>query len=182
MPADMKELIADAAKTLVIDENVKKLTVKDIVEKCHITRQTFYYHFEDIPHLLQWILEQEIREMHDSARSKDSMEERLRYFFTMAVQLTPYIRKTMESSYGEELRHLLKEESFQLLLDIVREENLYRGLSREELKLVLRYHSQAIIGFLLDWSDQDTENLDAIVHTVYRILNGEIMPAGKTDR
>lgn len=39
MPADMKEAIAQAARTLLTAQHVKKLTVKDLVEQCHITRQ-----------------------------------------------------------------------------------------------------------------------------------------------
>lgn len=57
MPVDMKEIIADAVETLLFENKVKKLTVKDIVAECNITRQAFYYHFEDIPELLRWILE-----------------------------------------------------------------------------------------------------------------------------
>ena len=34
-----------------MEKNKKKLTVKDIVDECQITRQAFYYHFEDIPEL-----------------------------------------------------------------------------------------------------------------------------------
>ena len=46
---DMKEIIAEAARKLILEKKVKKLTVKDIVEECQITRQAFYYHFEGIP-------------------------------------------------------------------------------------------------------------------------------------
>ena len=59
MAADMKQTIAQAAKTLLMEKNVKKLTVKDIVEECQITRQAFYYHFEDIPDLFRWMLERD---------------------------------------------------------------------------------------------------------------------------
>lgn len=59
MPVDMKEVIAQAAMKLLIEKHAKKLTVKDIVEECHITRQTFYYHFADIPEMFRWILEQQ---------------------------------------------------------------------------------------------------------------------------
>ena len=48
----MKKTIAEAASNLLFEKKVKKLTVKDIVEECHITRQAFYYHFEDIPDLI----------------------------------------------------------------------------------------------------------------------------------
>ena len=52
MAIDMKKTIAEAASNLLFEKKVKKLTVKDIVEECHITRQAFYYHFEDIPDLI----------------------------------------------------------------------------------------------------------------------------------
>ena len=39
---DMKVIIAEAAKKRVTEKNVKRLTVKDIVGDCGITRQTFY--------------------------------------------------------------------------------------------------------------------------------------------
>lgn len=45
--------MAEAVKRLLMQKKVKKLTVKDIVDECSITRQTFYYHFEDIPDLLK---------------------------------------------------------------------------------------------------------------------------------
>ena len=38
---DMKEIIAEAARKLILEKKVKKLTVKDIVEECQITRQAF---------------------------------------------------------------------------------------------------------------------------------------------
>ena len=54
MQVNAKDSIAQAAKSLVMKKGVKRLTVKDIVEECHITRQAFYYHFEDIPALFRW--------------------------------------------------------------------------------------------------------------------------------
>ena len=52
MAIDMKKTIAEAASNILFEKKVKKLTVKDIVEECHITRQAFYYQFEDIPDLI----------------------------------------------------------------------------------------------------------------------------------
>ena len=39
---DMKEVIASAARKLILEKKVKKLTVKDFVEESQITRQAFY--------------------------------------------------------------------------------------------------------------------------------------------
>ena len=57
MTIGTEELIVQAVERLLMQKKVKKLTVKDIVEECGITRQTFYYHFRDIPDLLKWVLE-----------------------------------------------------------------------------------------------------------------------------
>lgn len=53
MTIGTEELIVQAVERLLMQKKVKKLTVKDIVEECGITRQTFYYHFRDIPDLLK---------------------------------------------------------------------------------------------------------------------------------
>ena len=80
MSDDMKETIAEAAKYLIFKKQVRKLTVKDIVNECQITRQTFYYHFEDIPGLFRWILKQDEKQMLHAV-SSDSTEKTLKYFF-----------------------------------------------------------------------------------------------------
>ena len=59
------------------------------------------------------------------------------------------------------------------------EEGLYQDCTRFEVKLILRYHSQAILGLFRDWTEDDTKNLDQIVHTVFRILTEGISPREK---
>ena len=78
MAADMKESIAQAAKALLLESGIKKLTVKEIVEKCQITRQAFYYHFEDIPALVRWILEQDTKHAMQEFQNLDDGEPCLR--------------------------------------------------------------------------------------------------------
>lgn len=45
MPIDMKLVISGQFKELVRRGNVDKITVTALIEECHISRQTFYYHF-----------------------------------------------------------------------------------------------------------------------------------------
>ena len=61
----------------------------------------------------------------------------------------------------------------ELCNSIVEEENLIRNNSRQELKLILRYHSHVIFGIFQDWTLEDTKNLDMIVHEVYLIMMGK---------
>lgn len=75
MAVDTKELIAEAVKRLLMQKKVKKLTVKDIVDECSITRQTFYYHFEDIPDLLKWVLERGTDKMVEETLTQGNAEK-----------------------------------------------------------------------------------------------------------
>ena len=75
MPDDRKELIAAAARRLLLRRDGKKLTVTDIVNECHITRQTFYYHFEDIPDLLLWMMKRNLKRNMQEASMQSTPEE-----------------------------------------------------------------------------------------------------------
>ena len=112
MPTDMKRLIAEAAQTLLLERRVKKLTVKDIVEQCHITRQAFYYHFEGIPELLRWMIDGYFEQVMRETMAQENDEAGLRCFFVLALSAVPYVEHGMKSNYGEELKLLLRQ-SFQ---------------------------------------------------------------------
>ena len=105
MAIDMKKTIAEAASNLLFEKKVKKLTVKDIVEECHITRQAFYYHFEDIPDLIHWVLYQETEVVLEECIAQQDLEKGLRHFFEIAIQLQPYAIRGMQSNYGDECTH-----------------------------------------------------------------------------
>ena len=47
-----KELITDTFWQLLEEKPYNKITVQDIVDRCDVNRNTFYYHFQDIPTLM----------------------------------------------------------------------------------------------------------------------------------
>ncbi len=63
MPINKKEVIADAFVSLAQRKNADKITVKDLVEACGISRQTFYYHFQDILEVIEWSMQPAMQEM-----------------------------------------------------------------------------------------------------------------------
>lgn len=175
---DMKETIAQAAKSILLERNVKKLTVKDIVEVCQITRQAFYYHFEDIPALFRWILERDTQRTLLEAKALGNGEARLRCLFIMGINALPYMKKGMESNYRDELEQMLAQYLQRLFEQVCDAEGLYQTCTRAEVKLILRYHSQAILGILRNWTAEDTKNLDQIVHVAFRLMTEGISPVG----
>ena len=63
MPIDMKLVISGQFKELVRRGNVDKITVTALIEECHISRQTFYYHFQDINDVMEWSVRRETEQL-----------------------------------------------------------------------------------------------------------------------
>lgn len=58
--SDTKRRLAMALKELLQEKPLKKITIQDIVERSHMTRQSFYYHFQDIYEVLELICQYEL--------------------------------------------------------------------------------------------------------------------------
>lgn len=173
MPIDMKEIIAETANSLIFEKKLKKITVKDIVAECNITRQAFYYHFEDIPELLKWILEKNAKKTLEVCLEQKDPESALRYFFRVAINIRPYAESGVQSNYGAEVEKLLNDSIYIFFRKAWEKREVFDSYSEMEQHVLLKYHSQAIIGILKDWTKEDTKNMDEIVHQVHLILQGK---------
>ena len=56
MTSPAKESVQRAFLELLEERSLRDITVKDIVQRCGVNRNTFYYHFKDIPSLLEEIV------------------------------------------------------------------------------------------------------------------------------
>lgn len=176
MPVDMKETIAEAAWELILTGKDQKLTVKDIVEKCHITRQAFYYHFDDIPDLMEWVLKQNSEKLMAEALALEDGEAGLKYLFSFALNIQSIVRKGMLSGYRDEMELLLKNVFDSFLERVAEEQHFYDDYKRSEFRLIVRYHSRAIMGILRDWGDAGRKDMDQEVHLIWQILMGKVVP------
>lgn len=131
MPDDRKELIAAAARRLLLRRDGKKLTVTDIVNECHITRQTFYYHFEDIPDLLLWMMKRNLKRSMQEASMQSTPEESLKYLITLSLSSRLFVEKAMHAGYREELERLVTQSFNSLIERILRRWHFPPGCTRE---------------------------------------------------
>ncbi len=63
MSRGTKKRIADALRELMSTAPMQKITVKQLVDKAEITRQGFYYHFQDVYSVLEWDVQYHFREL-----------------------------------------------------------------------------------------------------------------------
>ena len=149
MAIDMKKTIAEAASSLLFEKRVKKLTVKDIVEECHITRQAFYYHFEDKFDLVNWYFQSGATQFlvtrgHYASWSTllTDLEEYLLQNKTFYVNALAY---TGQNCLQEYVFHYLSVMFGQRLLSLV------PSATERDCQFTGNFLSGAMVGLLLPW-------------------------------
>ena len=84
MASLMKREIKRTFLELLEQRLFSQITVKDIVEACGINRNTFYYHYADLPALVEELIDEEIghfvRQEQSFSSLEESMAEALAFF------------------------------------------------------------------------------------------------------
>ena len=95
---EMKYRLAEAVKVCMKTTSVEKITVKEIVDACGTTRQTFYRHFQDKYDLVNWyfdkLAQQSIKQMGVSL----TLEEGLTYKFAFVRAEKDFFTAAFKSS------------------------------------------------------------------------------------
>ena len=70
-----KYAFADSLKKMLETKTLEHITVTDIVQDCGTTRQAFYYHFDDIYSLLEWVYIQEAASLLENHRDINTWQQ-----------------------------------------------------------------------------------------------------------
>lgn len=81
-----EKAIKESFMKLLNDKPLSKISVRDIVEDCGINRNSFYYHFQDIPTLLEEIITEQADEIIAHYPSISSLDECFNSAFQFAIQ------------------------------------------------------------------------------------------------
>lgn len=86
MPGFTKQAIRNSFMKLLNERPVSQITVKDIVQDCGINRNSFYYHYQDIPSMIEEIILEETDEIIRRHPTVDSLEEGLDVAVSFAMK------------------------------------------------------------------------------------------------
>ena len=168
MPPFAKREIKNSFIKLLTERPISQITVKDIVEDCGVNRNSFYYHFQDIPDLICYMMEQGSKELLENCLAQPTLEDKIRYLLSVALNAHPLIQRTISTSYQSELEPLLLEQFYSFFDQLTNESAssslVSDSLTASQRKLLLRYHSLAFLGLVRTWSKDDSAHMDEIVH------------------
>ena len=99
-----KRALSAAMKELMAERPMEKIRIGDIVERCNMNRQSFYYHFRDKYDLVNWIFYTEF--FADIQRSFDKpgwelMEKMCQFFYENRTFYTNALQVRGQNSFSE---------------------------------------------------------------------------------
>ena len=154
MTSSTKESLAAALKQMLSVKPIEKITVKDLVEICGVNRQTFYYHFDDVYDLLEWVFEEDANRVLPHEVVYEHWREDVKLFFTYLRDNSSFAlniynsqsRTYMLRYYKRRLQSCIR--SFAVIVC----EN--RNIDRADFEFVVELYANLIVGIISQWLDR----------------------------
>lgn len=146
-----KRAIRASFLKLLNERPLNKITVKDIVEDCGINRNSFYYHFQDIPSLLGEIIVERTNDLMAQYPTVDKIEEA----FRTVVDYAQKNRRAIMHVYNSVSRDTF-EASVMKLCAYMTEQYLKSAypdvcISPEDREVLHRFIKCQLFGLGIDW-------------------------------
>lgn len=180
-----KEIIKDTFWQILEEKPYNKITVQDIVNRCRVNRNTFYYHFQDIPTLMIDSIEDWMEEVIQKYGSLTSPEDCLIY---MAEECMKRKKAFLHLFYSVQKDIFLSGinkmgyDIIQIYLDKIGE---YKQISNEEKDMFIRCYKCVFVGSLLGWmEDGATYDLKEFYEELCKVFSGpeERIISGREDK
>ena len=175
MPSFTRTAIIHAFLQLLEERPLSKITVKDIVDVCGINRNTFYYHFEDIPDLIEAISKEEFDLLVEKHARVDSMEDCL----MIAVDEILQKRRIVLHLYNSNNRDLYERELMnicQYVVETFLDSQLEgRCIDPEDREYLIRSYRCWCFGLLMDWiSTRLQEDVKPMLKRLCELRDGAV--------
>ena len=168
-----RETIIKVFTELLDEKPIKSITVKDIVERCNVNRNTFYYHFQDIPSLVQGMLEKKMDQLIENHYHAGQPIECIRPLIQYGLKnkravlhVYRYVPREVFLSYLDRLALRLMQEYFSTATEGV-------SVPEENVAALILFYKCSMVGLLLDWLDKGLEgDMPALMERLCVLLEG----------
>lgn len=167
MPNFTENAIKDSFVKLLNEKPINQITVKDIVEDCGINRNSFYYHFADIPTLVEEIVKSDVTKVISEYPSVDSIETCLIAsveFSRKNKKAVMHIFNSVNRAIFEQYLWKVCEYVVNLYIDTVVTDKLLRENDRALLINLLKCEC---FGIVIEWMEHGMP--DSIIDDIHRL-------------
>lgn len=150
MTALTKDAIKQSFMKLINQKPLSKITVKEIAEDCKINRNSFYYHYNDIPALVEEILNEQVDEL-VSLGDEASIYECIIMGMDFALQNKKAAMHIYNSVNKEVFERYLSRVAQRTVDGYMEHAAEKYGICDRDREVVTMYYKSLILGFVFNW-------------------------------
>lgn len=151
MPNFTKQAIKASFLKLLSEKPLNKISVRSIVEDCGINRNSFYYHFQDIPALMDEIMVELADRLVEQYPEIDSLEECINTAFDFALKNQKAVLHIFHSMNRERFEKALLSVCEYVVRTYL--ENIFADsrVSEEDREVTIRFFKFELFGAAIQW-------------------------------
>ena len=171
-----KKAIIASFLRLLEDRPLDKITVKDIIEDCDVSRGTFYYYFPDIYALVETVFEEECARLLKENPIGDSFWQE---GFLKATELAKASKRRLYHAYNainhEKMEEYLYQVVYHLLFTYVDQQAQGLSAAKRDQELVCMFYTNALVSLISRWINHGMkEDAAEYIREMGRLFSGNI--------
>lgn len=163
MAIKTKDLIIKSFFELLGKNNIEQITVTDLVERCDISRQTFYYHFKDIPSMLEWIFNNGVEAALVTVEKTANVVDSMKVYSAFTKEIHPIIEASLKTGSFITVYNLIFESYKKIANSIL---DKYYQLSDKTKHYSVIFLANSLCGLTVNEAQKKTPDYD----TVFKIV------------
>lgn len=170
-----KKAVIDTFIEILNKKPLSKITVTEIIKTCGINRNTFYYYFEDIYSLVDYLFHTEIQKLQEITDISDSLSDECEIVLEFLKNNRTALIHVYNSTNRDQLERYLYKALEKAMLDFMKQ--CFKGIdvSEDDIQFLACYHKYAIVGFLINWlADENDEELISLLKRISSLTEESI--------
>lgn len=168
-----KKIIKDTFWEILEEKPYNKITVQDIVNRCHVNRNTFYYHFQDIPMLMTDSIEDWMSDVIQKYGTLESPVDCLTYMAQECMKRKKAFLHLFRSVQKDIFLSRLNKMGDDIIRTYIDKIGKYEQISKSEKEIFIKSYKCIFIGSLLDWLEEDASyDLSELYEEMCKIFAG----------
>lgn len=176
---DMKTQIADTFSDLLEEENLDKITVTKLIDRCHISRQTFYYHFHDIMDVLEWTFRRATQELLERSLNQSARIDALLAYMQFVKQHRRKLKRLVDSKKWYQIEGMMVDAVTAYLEKMAQSRPRNLLISYEEMQIMLRFYACGMVGVLVQCMEEGKVDEERVLIQIERIITGKVFPGNR---
>lgn len=170
-----KKALEVSLKKLLKEKPFDKITIADLTGDCGISRMTFYYHFQDIYELAEWVCIEDGKQALKDKKTYDTWQEGMIWCLRLCWRTSHLSQIYTRSVDKAKIENYLYKLSYQLIADVVDEKCAGDNLSEADKQFIADFYKYGFVGIMLDWVDKGMkDDYHKIVEQLSTTLRGNI--------